>query len=105
VRVQARRRKATNHEERGLENMNEPKEMVVEEGWGFPSRSNKAHYFLANGRSLCNKYGFYHGQKEQGNDDSNDNCTACKKALKRLIERKQGEQRLKELSENGRTEL
>jgi hypothetical protein len=77
----------------------------VKEGWGFPSRSNKAHYFLANGMSLCSKYGFYHGQKEQGDDDSDDNCTACKKALKRLIERKQAEQRLRELSEKGKLEL
>jgi hypothetical protein len=77
----------------------------VKEGWGFPSRSNKAHYFMANGMSLCNKYGFYHGQKEQGNDDSNDNCTACKKALKKLTTYKQAEQCLKELRETGKTEL
>jgi len=53
------------------------------EGWGFPGRGNKAHYFLANGMSLCNKWGFYKGPTEQGNDDSSDNCTACKKALQK----------------------
>lgn len=79
--------------------------MSENEGWGLPRRSNKFHYFLANGMSLCNKYGFYHGTKEQDNDDSPDNCTACKKALKRLIERRQAEQRLKEFEEKGKTEL
>lgn len=53
------------------------------EGWGFPQRSQKAHYFTEDGRSLCGKWGFYHGDVEQGNDDSADNCTACKKALQR----------------------
>jgi len=77
----------------------------LEEGWGFPTRSNKAHYFLKNGMSLCNKYGLYRGPKEQGNDDSPDNCTACKKALKRLRERRLAEQRLKELKEKGKSEL
>lgn len=62
------------------------------EGWGFPRGSKKAHYFLANRMSLCNKFGFYHAEKEQGNDDSNDNCTACKKALKKLKEQRQSEQ-------------
>ena len=79
--------------------------MSENEGWGFPGRSNKAHYFLVNGMSLCNKWGFYCGPKEQGLDDSPDNCTACKKALKKLTERKQAEQRLKELEEKGKTEL
>lgn len=79
--------------------------MSENEGWGFPRRSNKAHYFLKNGMSLCGKYGFYNGPKEQGNDESSDNCTACKKALKRLIERRQADQRLKELKEKGKTEL
>lgn len=53
------------------------------EGWGFPQRSQKAHYFTEDGRSLCGKWGFYHGDVEQGNGDSADNCTACKKALQR----------------------
>jgi hypothetical protein len=33
--------------------------------------------------SLCDKWGFYKGPTEQGNDDSSDNCTACKKALQK----------------------
>jgi hypothetical protein len=79
--------------------------MSEQEGWAFPRVSNKAHYFLENGMSLCNKYGFYHGPKEQGNDDSPDNCTACKKALKRLRERRQADQRLNELGQKGKIEL
>jgi hypothetical protein len=75
------------------------------EGWGFPRGSKKAHYFLENGMSLCNKYGFYRGLKEQGLDDSPDNCTACKKALKRLRERRQANQRLRELGEKRKIEL
>ena len=75
------------------------------EGWGFPRGSKKAHYFLENGMSLCSKYGFYRGLKEQGLDDSSDNCTACKKALKRLRERRQADQRLRELLWKGKTKL
>ena len=58
--------------------MTQPKE-----GWGFPRGSQKAHYFQEDGMSLCRKWGFYRGDKEQGNDDSPDNCIACKKALQR----------------------
>ena len=73
--------------------------MSVKEGWGYsPHISKKWHYFV-NGTSLCRKIGFFHGELEQGNDDSPDNCTACKKALKRLKERKIADQRLKELNE------
>ena len=53
------------------------------EGWGKPKYSNKWHYFLDDGMSLCGKFGFYCGDTEEGNDDSADNCTACKKALQR----------------------
>jgi len=60
------------------------------EGWGFP-RSRKAHYFV-DGMSLCNKYGFYRGSLEQGNDDSPDNCAACRRKLaKRKKDMKQAE--------------
>ncbi|KKN37026.1 hypothetical protein LCGC14_0767860 [marine sediment metagenome] len=34
------------------------------EGWGFPAGSKKAHYFEANGMSLCRKYGFYFGERK-----------------------------------------
>ena len=51
-------------------------------GWGFPANSRKAHYFI-DGRSLCGKW-FFLGTLEDSNDDSSDNCTACKKALQKL---------------------
>lgn len=67
-------------------------EEKLKEGWGFPGGlgiSRKAHYFV-NSLSLCRKWGFYYGSLEQGNDNSPDNCTACKKALaKRKAEVKQ----------------
>jgi hypothetical protein len=44
--------------------------MSENEGWGFPTFSNKAHYFLENGMSLCNKYGFYRGPKEGADNSS-----------------------------------
>lgn len=57
----------------------------IKEGWGFPSSSRKAHYFV-DMMSLCGKYGFYRGLLEQGNDKSPDNCIQCQKKLtKRLI--------------------
>lgn len=59
------------------------------QGWGFPGGSRKAHYFIIEpgriiGDSLCGMWGFYGGQTEQGNDDSPDNCSACKGKLKRI---------------------
>ena len=66
------------------------------EGLGFPLRSQKAHYFTEDGRSLCGKWGFYHGSVEQGNDDSADNCTACKKALQRRKAKEASNKLLKE---------
>ena len=53
------------------------------EGWGAPGCSKKYHYFTADGRSLCMKIGFYRGEREQGNDDSPDNCAECRKRLAR----------------------
>jgi hypothetical protein len=58
-------------------------EQKTKEGWGFsPHLSKKWHYFV-NGTSLCHKIGFFHGELEQGNDDSDENCTACKKILQK----------------------
>lgn len=59
---------------------------VITEGWGWPSNSKKAHYFLKNLRSvmgaqsLCYKWGFF-GKLEIGNDESFDNCAECKRRL------------------------
>lgn len=54
-------------------------------GWGFPPSSRKAHYFI-DGRSLCSKWLFF-GDLEDSNDNSPDNCTRCKKAVKKLREK------------------
>ncbi|MCX9083198.1 MAG: hypothetical protein OIN87_00165 [Candidatus Methanoperedens sp.] len=68
-------------------------------GWGFPLNSKKAHYFV-DGRSLCGKWMFF-GVLEQGNDNSLDNCTACKKALLNEKVKK----KTSELKEKGKIEF
>lgn len=51
------------------------------EGWWNPrpmSMASKWHYFI-NGRSLCGKWMTLGKTKlEQGNDESPDNCAACR---------------------------
>lgn len=54
-------------------------DVVLTEGWGWPAFSKKAHYFL-DGRSLCMKW-LFGGPLESGNDNSDDNCAACKRAV------------------------
>ena len=51
-------------------------------GWSFTGR--KAHYFDSVGNtSLCGKWVYYRGPMEIGNDNSPDNCLACKRKLAR----------------------
>ena len=57
-------------------------------GWGLPQCSRKWHYFTSDGLSLCCKVGFYRGPREQGNDDSPDNCAECRKRKKRAEARR-----------------
>lgn len=73
--------------------------MSEKEGWGFPSNSRKSHYFVDK-RSLCGKWMFF-GELEQGNDDSPDNCTSCKKAL----QKQKAKAKLLELKEKGKIEF
>jgi len=47
------------------------------EGWGWPGRSRKAHYFL-DLESLCGLW-WFSGELFSGNEDSSDNCAACKR--------------------------
>jgi hypothetical protein len=55
-------------------------ETTLSAGWGVPICSKKWHYFAAGSTfSLCRKVGFYSGEREAGNDDSADNCVACKR--------------------------
>ena len=57
----------------------------MKEGWGFPANSRKAHYFV-NGMALCNKW-MFHGELEQGNDNSPDNCVSCRRKLQKRKEK------------------
>ena len=89
-----------NHEQRraDLIHMN-PQFREPRKGWGFPANSRKAHYFI-DGRSLCGKWAFF-GNLEDSNDDSPDNCTACKKAL----QKEKAKAKLTELKEKGKIEF
>lgn len=55
------------------------------EGWGWAMGQRKAHYYRA-GRSLCRHWSSMLFKAagirlEQGNDESPDNCVACRKRL------------------------
>jgi len=70
------------------------------EGWGWIRDTRKWHYFV-DGRSLCGKWmGLGLGELEQGNDDSPDNCVACKKALSK----RKAKQAWEKLKSNGKIE-
>lgn len=51
----------------------------MEEGWGFPELSKKAHYFVE-GRSLCGRWA-YTGALEPAALASPDDCAACTRKL------------------------
>jgi len=55
-------------------------------GWAWPGCSRKAHYFPAGEAiSLCRKVGFVvHIPREEGDDDSSDNCAECRRRLSAL---------------------
>lgn len=53
--------------------------MTNNEGWGWPEAAKKAHYF-SGPFSLCRAWMFA-GHREQGNDDSPDNCKTCRRLL------------------------
>ena len=57
--------------------------MSDQAGWSrTPGR--KWCYFTpgSNGRSLCGRWGFNTMPRQQGNDDSADNCKACQAKVK-----------------------
>jgi len=57
------------------------------EGWGKIGASRKWHYFK-DGRSLCRSFGcFAITHLELGNDNSEDNCAACKRKLAAIKKR------------------
>jgi hypothetical protein len=49
--------------------------MAGKQGWGIPSQSKKAHYFV-NGMSLCRSWMFT-GALDDSNHKSPDNCKKC----------------------------
>jgi hypothetical protein len=51
------------------------------EGWSYLINATKWHYFKADGKSLCGRWLILGGKREQGNDDSADNCKACRRKL------------------------
>lgn len=54
-------------------------------GWGFPGTSKKAHYFQAGSdRSLCMKWGFYRGERENSQHEHSLNCAECKRRRAKL---------------------
>jgi hypothetical protein len=62
------------------------------EGWTWVHGSRKWHYFRQR-RSLCGKVALFIDPTEgyeQGNDDSDSNCTACKRVLGRPERFKKG---------------
>lgn len=56
------------------------------EGWVWALNWRKAHY-VKNSRSLCGNWLYLGTLFEQGNDNSADNCAACKRKLKKLKEK------------------
>ena len=53
--------------------------MADRRGWGWPSNSRKAHYFIGND-ALCGRWLFF-GPVEEGNNESKDNCKGCQRLL------------------------
>ena len=55
----------------------------LKEGWAESYGSRKWHYFV-DGRSLCRNFGLIGNELlKEGQDNSPDNCTACKRELAR----------------------
>lgn len=50
-------------------------------GWCWIANSPKWHWFEADGRSLCGKWLTFGSERHQGNDDSKDNCAACRRKV------------------------
>ncbi len=61
--------------------------MERKEGWNLIINSRKWHYFLKDGRSLCNRFLIIENNSdcEIGNDSSPDNCSECKRKLYKLL--------------------
>jgi hypothetical protein len=55
-------------------------------GWGWVARSPRWHYFTDALRSLCGRFQLRDATQKltQGNDESPDNCAACRTRVQRL---------------------
>lgn len=55
-------------------------------GWGRPLLSKKFHYFTADDptTSICGRWGFFGGYREDEYDDHSENCAECKRKVKVL---------------------
>lgn len=53
-----------------------------DKGWGYPtSTATKAHYFGADGRSLCGRYGSFGIDTEPETGPTPNDCTPCRRRL------------------------
>jgi len=54
-------------------------------GWTWLTNSTKWHYFNRDNKSMCGKFMLLRlPELEDGNNDSPDNCKACRKALEQF---------------------
>jgi hypothetical protein len=51
------------------------------EGWCYIPNARKWHYIMSTGRSLCGRWLWSGKGYEQGNNNSVDNCAACRRKL------------------------
>jgi hypothetical protein len=67
-------------------------------GWNWLINSRKWHYFNHSNVSLCGKYMTITlpSSLDDTNDDSKDNCVACKRAIKALREVEAEEEKARE---------
>jgi hypothetical protein len=61
------------------------------QGWSRPPISKKYHWFdSGEWQSLCGRYGYAGGEREEGMDDHPDNCAECKKRAAKRKAKKGG---------------
>lgn len=56
------------------------------DGWGWPERSRKAHYFI-DGRSLCGSWLYFGPPTRNQTAGGPDDCATCLKKLRALTPR------------------
>ena len=56
-------------------------------GWWNPEpwrSTSKWHWVTETGRTACGRYAYLRGDLEHGNDESGDNCSACRKKRQKV---------------------